>query len=141
MSDERISAYLDGALRGDEREAFERALAADPTLAADLAEIGEVRSTLQSLPWREASEGFVDELIAVLAADGVTRTTQPRRSRRWAALGAAAAAVSLAVLLADESDQLPVRPAIDEAGEGHVTNAGLADDPILLLAPTAGTEP
>ncbi len=141
MNDDRISAYLDGALAPDDRAAFERDLAADPRLVETLTAVATVRTTLRSLPWHEPPNGFADRLLAAGAAHEESRVVAQRRVRSWAAIGAAAAAVSLAVFVAEDSDRSPVQPAIDEAGDGHVTNAGLADDPIMLLAPAAGGEP
>lgn len=140
MNDDRISAYLDGTLASDDRAAFERDLAVDPHLAESLTAVAEVRDTLRSLAWHEPPTGFTDRLLAAGATYEEPRVVAPRRVRSWAAVGAAAAAVSLAVFVAEDSDRSPVQPAIEEAGEGHVTNAGLADDPIMLLAPAAGDE-
>ena len=141
MSDDRVSAYLDGAMEPTELAAFERALADEPELADELESTRQVRALLRDLPWRSAPAGFIDDLVAMGSVDAARRKRSPHRIRRWAPAAAAVAAVSLAVLVADESEPGPVRPAIDEAGDGHVTNAGLADDPILLLAPAAGDEP
>jgi anti-sigma factor RsiW len=141
MNDDRISAYLDGVLDGAELDAFEHRLQSDPSLVDDVAVIAAVRSTLRSLPWSEPPDGFDDRMLAVGDAVDAERVVARLRLRRWAAVGAAAAAVSLAVVVGDDADRSPVQPAIDEAGDGHVINAGLADDPIMLLAPSAGSQP
>lgn len=65
-----VSGYIDGELRPDEREAFERELERDPDLAAELAAMramGEVTGTmkLQEFPdlvWEKYWEGTYNRL-------------------------------------------------------------------------------
>jgi len=96
-----LSAYLLGELGADERAAFERALAQDAALRAEVERLRPVVARLDALPaegWQEAPEPPPLRLPSEMAASTVA---PPRRWRRWlqgplmvrpafAALGAAA---------------------------------------------------
>ena len=97
MSHELLHAYFDGELSGEEAARFERALAADPVLAARLQELKSLDDALDVLPGHAAAPPFLDRVLA-----------RARRARRGRIVGllaplAAAAAVLVAVLLAPES--------------------------------------
>ncbi|MGN6187919.1 MAG: anti-sigma factor domain-containing protein [Conexibacter sp.] len=105
-----LSAYLLGELGAEERVAFERALAEDPALRAEVERLRPVVARLEALPgeaWEDAPDPPPLRLPReALAGDGpptpAPQATSPRRLRRWlrgpllvrpafAALGAAAA--------------------------------------------------
>lgn len=95
MSDELLHAYYDGELSGEEAARFERALAADPALAARLRELRSLDEALDVLPGHRPDPEFRDRVLA--------RARGGRRGRVVALLAplAAAAAVLLAVVLAE----------------------------------------
>jgi anti-sigma-K factor RskA len=96
-----LSAYLLGELAGEERAAFERALAQDAALRAEVERLRPVVARLDALPgeaWEDAPQPPPLRLPSETAAPAVA---PPRRWRRWlhgplmvrpafAALGAAA---------------------------------------------------
>jgi len=90
---ELLHAYFDGELSDDEAVRFERALAADPALAARLQELRFLDDALDVLPGHDAAAEFREQVLA--------RTRRARRGRIVGLLAplAAAAAVLLAVLL------------------------------------------
>ena len=95
---ELLHAYFDGELSGEEAARFERALAADPALAARLQELRSLDDALEILPGHTATPAFLDRVLA-----------RARRARRGRIVGllaplAAAAAVLLAVLLSSDSE-------------------------------------
>jgi anti-sigma factor RsiW len=95
---ELLHAYFDGELSAEEAARFERALAADPALAARLQELKGVDDALDVLPGHTASPEFSERVLA--------RARKARRGRIVGLLAplAAAAAVLLAVLLAPETE-------------------------------------
>jgi anti-sigma factor RsiW len=98
MSHELLHAYFDGELSGEEAARFERALAADPALAARLQELRSLDDALEVLPVHVAAPTFGDRVLA--------RARRARRGRIVTLLAplAAAAAVLVAVLLAPDTE-------------------------------------
>jgi len=98
-----LSAYLLGELGAEERAAFERALAQDAALRAEVERLRPVVARLDALPaegWEDAPEPPPLRLPSATDAPASSRA-RPRRRRRWlqgpltlrpafAALGAAA---------------------------------------------------
>ena len=150
--DDVFSAYLDGELAPVERAAFEARLAADPGAQAELDEVAEVRTLVRGLGAVTPPAGFVDELLAIGAADDAEAaepgTTAPavdlaaarihRRGRsRFAALAvgaAAAVALVVAVALPERSSN---RPALATEVRVHQAGAAASGDPVSGLAPLA----
>ena len=141
MTDERLSAYLDGALDPGELTALETELAASETLRAELDVLAAVRDTLRKLAPREAPFDLVERLLASGRAEGQRREAIGRAGRRWFAAASAAAAVTVALFVVSPDDRPQITPQIDDNADGHVVNSGLADDPIMMLAPAAGSQP
>lgn len=134
---ELLSAYLDGELDGAAITRVEARLAAEHGWRTELDALRTVRDRLRSLPEREPPVGFVDDLVRAGRSDLARRGATLRRTRRLAAIAAAAAAIGVAFALPVTEAPAPVRPAIDESADGHAVNAALADDPISQLAPAA----
>ena len=141
MTDERLSAYLDGALDPLERTALEADLAASEALRTELDALAAVRETLRNLAPREAPFDLVDRLLQAGQDEGRRRETVGRTGRRWFAVASAAAAVTVALLVVSPDDRPQITPQLDDNADGHVTTSGLADDPIMILAPAAGSQP
>lgn len=100
MNDEMLHAYFDGQLPAEERARFERALATDPELARRMSDLRELDAALDTVPGHVASPDFTARVV---------RAAHRRRFRilRIAAPLAAAAAVTLAVLLARSPGRKP----------------------------------
>jgi hypothetical protein len=102
---DKFDRYANGQMKGPEREAFERQLAADAELAREWALYREVRGRLSVRFDREAEEAALKDTLSGLGdeyfggkkegAKVVLLTTR----RRWIAVAAAAAAVLLLLLL------------------------------------------
>ncbi len=69
---ELLDAYLDHELTRDERDAVDEALADSPELAAELAELAAVRSSLRDLPDVEPPAGFFEGMLERGSADPAT---------------------------------------------------------------------
>ncbi|MCO6453870.1 MAG: zf-HC2 domain-containing protein [Pirellulaceae bacterium] len=65
LSDELLSAYLDGELSGDERREVERLLSEDPARRQALEELQALSGGFQSLPRYELAEDFYQRVLAV----------------------------------------------------------------------------
>jgi anti-sigma factor RsiW len=99
--DERLAAWLDGALSPEEAEAFAAALDADPALAAK-AEAWRANDQALAGAFFAAERPIDDALIARLglASVPVAANDNPRRSRLgWLAAGSALAASLVAALV------------------------------------------
>jgi anti-sigma factor RsiW len=151
--DDVFSAYLDGELTPVERAAFEARLAADEGARAELDEVAEVRTLVRGLGAAESPAGFVDELLAVGAADELAasedaepgtvtpvadltadRTRRRGRSRFAALAVGAAAAVALVVAVA-VPQRSANRPALATEVRVHQAGAAASGDPVSGLAP------
>ncbi len=105
-SDERLSAFLDGALDDAEMDEVRAALASDPALAERLAELASVDDALSSLPAPDVPPDLHARLRARIDAEPgaspepLVRRAPPRRAR-WTSsfVAAAAAAVAAALVL------------------------------------------
>lgn len=117
LSEELISAYIDGELADEQRELVQRMLAESEEYRQFYEEIQGLRSSLQRLPKYQLSDGFQERVLAQirrLQVDVREPETAPiasvrrrRSSRLWpAALGIAvvAAAVVCAILLGPAPD-------------------------------------
>jgi len=124
MNPELLHAYFDGALDADQTAEVERALAAEPSLRAQLDTIGDVDGALTMLGEVEVDDAFTDRVMRGIHVDGaldllpgheatpgfaerVVRATRRRGLllRLGVPIAAAAAAVLIAVVaLRDEPD-------------------------------------
>ena len=153
--DDVLSAYLDGELAPAELAEFEARLASDSGVQAELDDVAEVRTLVRGLGAVEPPAGFVDELLAVGAADvtasaeeaelgtgapaadlAAARTRRRGRSRFAAVAVGAAAAVALVVAVAIPK-QSTNRPALATEVRVHQAGAAASGDPVSGLAPLA----
>ena len=134
LPEDFISAYVDGELAEKDRARVEQALGVSSEWSTILREVRETRAVVRGLPMPEPPAGFLERLLAepVLAPP-----TAGRRSLgpwRWAAGGAAAAAVAVAFLVPSPHR---VSPSVPSQVDSHATRASLTQDPIMQLAPVA----
>jgi anti-sigma factor RsiW len=150
LSDDALSAYLDGELDEPARRSVEARLATDPEWTALLAELTEARSAVRALPVAIPPAGFWDEVRSYVATDGAAPATAPRaaagrRAARLLASGAAAAAVVGAFLLTQPADSrgsdAPVRPVLPALADSHAVSAAQQSDPLSALVPVAVQAP
>ena len=129
VTEERISAYADGELAGDELKLVESLLAESAEHRQLLAELQELRASLRALPSFNLPADFhtrivrqIDEVVASPADEPVTLAHQTTDSRPWRRVFVAVA--SLAALIAFT---VMLRPP--------------ADTPIINGPPIVGTTP
>jgi anti-sigma factor RsiW len=153
--DDVFSAYLDGELAPVERAAFEARLAADADARAELDDVAEVRTLVRGLGAVAPPAGFVDELLAIGAAEAAEEDTDDepgtvapaadlaaarthRRGRsRFAALAVGAAAAVALVVAVVVPKQSSNRPALATEVRVHQAGAAASGDPVSGLAPLA----
>jgi hypothetical protein len=105
MSDEMISAYLDGELSSDERQAVERALQQDAACQQLYDQLRALRESLQGLPRHELDAEFAARVLRRIGeihpdhAPQPARASGPRGIRRGLAWAAVAIAAGVAVML------------------------------------------
>lgn len=135
IPDERLMAYADGELAPAEREAVERALAADPALAARLRQHQALRTQLEQAFAAELNEPVPERLtravssgpapakaaapVVSLAAHRLARGPDaappaPRGGWTWAHWGGLAASLAFGVLVGRFSG--PGAPGVDGGG-------------------------
>lgn len=108
---ERLSASLDGALTGEERESTERHLAACPSCRGRLQAMRAVKHAVARLPGREAPPGAVRAHIESLLLEG--RAPGRRRAALWILAATLPAVAVLAVGLLRSRDH-PLRADLAE---------------------------
>jgi len=145
-SEDLLSAYLDGELDAETRSVVEAQLADSADWRDVLGGISEAREAVRALPevdltpegWRNVlAIVAADEAAPVPAASGPVsafRSRVPRRSARWAGVGAAvaAAAAVIAVVFVPGPDR--VTPKVATFATEHSTRASLGSDPVSSLA-------
>jgi len=96
--DERLSAYIDGALSDDQRRAVEERLAREGAARARLAELRQVVDAVRSLPRTSAPPGLAGDVM-----DRIRQSARPARGpvfrSFFAGVGLAAAAVFVAFIV------------------------------------------
>jgi anti-sigma factor RsiW len=133
LSEDLLSAYLDGECTDAERVAIETRLETDEEWARILEEVTAARDAVRALPVREPPAGFIDALI--------TRTVRPKRRHRVIAGVAAAAAIVVGFVLASPATHdSEVRPPIATLSDSHGATQSLQSDPVSGLAPIVATE-
>jgi hypothetical protein len=152
VPDDVVSAYLDGELAPVERAAFEARLAADADARAELDDVAEVRTLVRGLGAVAMPDGFVEELLAVgaaeVAAGADTASTAPvieldearsrRRARaRSAAVAATVAAAVALVVAVVVPARTAARPALATEVRVHQAGVAASGDPVSGLAPLA----
>lgn len=96
VSDELISAYLDGELNESQRERVEAALAADENLRQVVRELQLMRADLRGLPTPQLDDEFVQRVLERT----LTRQSRQLDRWRWAFVAVTTVAASLLFLLA-----------------------------------------
>lgn len=121
---EELNAYLDGELRGQEREQFEALLASDPALQAEVAQLRATKEQVAQLPRLRAPRNYtLDPARYGAPAPGGGLSLYP-------ALRLATVLTAFLLMLAVGIEFLP-RPA----------GAPVAEDSIALVATTVVEEP
>ncbi len=139
MTDERLSAYLDGELAPSEITALEADLVTSPELAADLATLGRTRQLLRSMGDVEPTPGIFDPVVVSLDA---------RRRRRGLGLAVPAvavlgvAAVWLLVLgVFSGTGVARLVPAVDDYVDRHASAIDLGESDGFLAIDTDDMPP
>jgi anti-sigma factor RsiW len=128
-----LSGLLDGELPALQREAAQAHLLGCPACADELRSVAQARDWVRALPPVEPPFGFYERTLrdGRRAPFGVAPSL--RRRAGLAALGAAAAAVT--VLGVGSPRQSPVSPAVPRLVEAHATSASVGADLLSKLAP------
>lgn len=149
LSEDMLSAHLDGELSDTDRDRVERAVTADPALAAVLDDVRVAREAVRALPPRDIPPGTWDEILDAVNSStvvskpvgddtpgGPTHLGDRRRPRvaRWVAVGAAAAA-ALALFVVPGRDSPDGTPPIDEITDNAAVARTGASDPVTGLGP------
>ncbi|MBI2478219.1 MAG: hypothetical protein HYV60_06135, partial [Planctomycetia bacterium] len=104
VTEERISAYVDGELEGDELKLVETLLAESAEHRQLLAELQDLRASLQALPSFNLPADFHARVVAQIEQAAVTPSPEPVLSRRESKSGpwrsVLVAVASLAALVA-----------------------------------------
>lgn len=125
-SADRLSAYLDGELSGEETNDVVAHVVACRECRADLQEFDRARTAIRALPGVETPEGLLPQLPA-------RRARRRRRVRAVTALAVGAAAV-LAIVFGLNSDADSPELTIDDLGGYHVARASA--EPAFSIIPT-----
>ena len=130
-----LSALLDGELPRPQEEAARAHLAACPACTEELLAVRQARAWVRALPPVEPPFGFYERILrgAPVSVDAFVPTSSLRRRAGVAALGAAAAAVT--VLGIGSPSPRPVSPAVPRLVEAHATSASVGADLLSKLAP------
>ena len=130
-----LSGLLDGELPAPQEEAARAHLADCPACAEELLAVRQARSWVRTLPPVEAPFGFFERMLleTAPAAPGFAARPGFRRRAGLAALGAAAAAVT--VLGVGSPSPRPVSPSVPRLVEAHATSASVGADLLSKLAP------
>jgi anti-sigma factor RsiW len=151
IPEELLSAYVDGELDAAQRRDVEARLARDVTWQRILDEIVGARDAVRSLPEREPPSGFWLRVLThvaevaerdhgeLAASAAVVSITPPvrRRTTRWGAIGAAAAAIAIGVVVASPSGDGEVAPSLPALADQHAAAASTQSDPVSNFAPVA----
>jgi negative regulator of sigma E activity len=140
-----LSAYLDGELTADERDAVQAQLDSSAAWRDELAEVRAARDALRGLPALDAPTGFWDAVHARVAdddtdvdADAVVVTIGAARAhprRRWAWVAASAAAVAAVVAIVVVPHRNEVSPNVAAVVAQHGAQGSDSGDPVSMLVP------
>ena len=141
LSEDLISAYLDGECSETERAAVVARLESDNEWQAVFAEVSAARDALRALPPVEPPAGFIEFLIDADAPKRARahRAHRSRRARTFAGLAAVAAIVAGFMLASPKHDNTRVAPPIATLADSHGATVSLQSDPVSGLAPIAAT--
>lgn len=136
-----IDDFLEGALSGAEKQAFETEVAGNPELAKRLATAKEARERLSRLWSIEASENGLREQLREISAD-VFKDKQvgpePRRLQvsrfRWWQLAAAIATILIVCIVAFPSKEQRLYKQMRSFPEADFVSKGANNNPLLQSA-------
>ncbi len=146
MTEEMLSAYLDGELSEPEIDRVEGAVRNDPGWAATLADISAVRSMLRELPVREAPPGVWDTIVEGVSRESVSEDSVSEdssapvslfrsRTARWVAAGAAVAAALALFVVPGTDTPDPANPPLEELADSAAARRSMSSDPVSELVP------
>lgn len=140
VTEERLSAYVDGELAGDELKLVEGLLAESAEYRQLLAELQELRTSLRALPRYDLPVDFhtrivgrIDEIAASPSQEPVLRASQKSKSRPWRSVFLAAA--SLAAVVVFTVMLRPPTPSSDVPGHSRVGVTPVALPAFLVKEP------
>jgi anti-sigma factor RsiW len=128
-----LSGLLDGELPPAQVAAAQAHLLACPDCGAELQVVRQARAWVRALPPVDPPSGFYDRVLLGTGRAPLAAGAGLRRRAGLAALGAAAAAVT--VLGVGSPRQGPVAPAAPRIVEAHAVGASVGSDLITKLAP------
>ncbi len=147
LSEDLLSAYLDGELDAPTRAAVETRLAESAAWRAVLAEVDAARDALRALPPMDLTADQWSTIFAAVAADApapsptgapsrvsMLRRGLHARSVRWIGTGAAvaaAAAIAAAIVLPGQQN---VTPKVATFNTQQSARASVMGDPVSTLA-------
>lgn len=136
LSEDLLSALVDGELDPAIRADVEVRLASDPEWQAVLAEIADTRAAIRGLGAVEVPDGWLDRVLASgQVVDLDARRASRRSGRRLAALtGVAAAAFVVGVVAVPSREPERVRPPVAAFSDAHATRSSVGDDAISSIA-------
>jgi anti-sigma factor RsiW len=130
-----LSGLLDGELAPSQQDAARAHLVGCPTCAEELRAVGEARDWVRALPPVEPPFGFYERAMRDGRRGAFATGPSLRRRAGLAALGAAAAAVT--VLGVGSPRPNPASPAVPRLVEAHAASASVGADLLSKLAPVA----
>jgi hypothetical protein len=140
VTDERLSAYLDGELTPTDVASLEADLVASPELATDLASLDRTRQLLRSMGDVEPTPGVFDPVVVSLDAK-----RRGRRARRLAAPAVAVLGVAAVWLLVlgvfSGTGVARLVPAVDDYVDRHASAIELVESDGFLAIDTADMPP
>lgn len=128
-----LSGMLDGELPPPQHAAAEAHLLGCPTCTDELRAVGQAREWVRALPPVEPPFGFYERTLRDGRRSPFAAGPSIRRRAGLAALGAAAAAVT--VLGVGSPRPSPVAPPVPRLVEAHATSASVGADLLSKLAP------
>jgi anti-sigma factor RsiW len=146
LSEDVLSAYVDGELDDATRTAVEARLVESDEWRAVLDDVRAARDAVRSLPLRDAPAGFWER---VLADDGTTEVVgaasspvvhldaarqRRRRTARFAAVAASAAAAIVIVAVAAVPGKERVKPAVATFTNAHAVASSVGNDVVSNVA-------
>jgi anti-sigma factor RsiW len=145
LSEDLLSAYLDGELDAPTRAAVQARLAESAPWRAVLAEVEAARDALRALPRVDLTADQWTHLFAAVAADAPAPSPAPsrvsllrrglhQRSVRWIGTGAAVAAAAAIIAAVVLPGQQNVTPKVATFSAQQSARASVVSDPVSMLA-------
>lgn len=130
---EELSALLDGELPGRRAEVARDHLLACSQCTDEFQAVSQARARVRALPPVDLPFGFYERMLLDRGRGADLGRSALRRRAGLAALGAAAAAVT--VLGVGSPQQKPVAPAVPRFVEAHASSASVGADLLSKLTP------